>query len=146
MKRGVVEGRGVWGSTCALFHCADVALGYCFVLLCSSTFFFSPPSPPAFQHTSPSFSLYFHLSAIIFPSIISARLLPQRCLPLSPRETRLRVQYLIFTEVQKCETAFLWLGQRHLKDCDWLLWRLKMWFQFRKKEIKSYCELSLHKA
>lgn len=83
VKIGVVEGREVWGSTFALFHCADVALGYCFMLRCSSTFFFSPPSPPVFQHISPSFSLYFHLSAIIFASIISPRLLLQCYLPLS---------------------------------------------------------------
>lgn len=48
VKMGVVDGREVWGSTFALLHCADVALGYCSVVRCSTAVFFLLPLRRAF--------------------------------------------------------------------------------------------------
>lgn len=66
---GLVEGREVWGSTFALFYCADVALDCCFMVRCSSTFLsllllqqsflaVLPPSLALFSLKRHHFSLY----------------------------------------------------------------------------------------
>lgn len=74
-NRGVVEGREVWGSTSALFYCADVALGYCSTVHCSSTFLSLLPLRHFSSLSSLLLSFYFPSSSIIFPSIISPRLM-----------------------------------------------------------------------
>lgn len=88
-NRGVVEGREVWGSTSALFYCADVALGYCSTVRCSSTFLsllplrhFSltvlPPSLFLFSLKQHNFSLYHfsqtNASRCVFSLFVSSKL------------------------------------------------------------------------
>lgn len=59
----------------SLFYCADVAQGYCSMVSCSSTFRSLIPLWQSFLASLPPPSLYFPSSAIIFPSVISSRLL-----------------------------------------------------------------------
>ncbi len=169
LKIGAVEGREVWGSTFALFYCADVALGYCSMERCSSTFLSLLPLRAVFPRFPPSFSLFiFPQAPIIFPSIISPRLL----LPCSVfslcvssklclvRHARLPFLYTFFfcsfSTVQKFKTIILSLrqpisemivigfpaAQRYKKQ------KKKKWFRCRKRGRNNNpsCEQSSHKV